>query len=404
MECSVYEDLGIQWLKLRGRIDGMTCGEVRRHMDDLVQQGKRTFAAHLEEVSYISSAGLRVFLEVQKQLIKVGGEMLLFGLAGSVLKTFDMSGFLTMFKSVTRREELESLLRCASPSVEAESEEVMGIPFRHVRREGPPGRLRVIGSQEKLSSSGYTEADVVTLTGSDVRHGFGLATLGDQYEEYKNLFGEAVVLNRSLFFYPATKHPSADFMLCGPDPAGAEYRFLNGAGFGGDCRHILSFEGGDGGVEASRLIAALFPFTKRNALGIVLLAESKGFWGMNIRKSPIIENSPANGKEIFERANFQEWMNFPVEPGEFNHVVACVGIAVQDTAAARPEIAGLVAGKHPFHMHAAVFSKSPLSKDVMQYENELNRVLNELEVIKVQHVLGQSRFASGMVGLFELSD
>jgi anti-anti-sigma factor len=404
MECSVYEDLGIQWLKLKGRIDGMTCGEVRRHMDDLVQQGKRTFAAHLEEVNYISSAGLRVFLEVQKQLIKVGGEMLLFGLSGSVLKTFDMSGFLTMFKSVTRREELVSILKSAPSAAGVETEEVLGIPFRHIRRENPPGKLKLIGSQEKLSSSGYTEADVVTLAGSDVVQGFGLATLGDQYEEYKNLFGEAVVLNRSLFFYPATKHPSADFMLCGPDPGGAEYRFLNGAGFGGDCRHILSFEGGDGGVEASLLLEAFFHFTKRNVLGIVLLAESKGFWGMNIRKSPIIENRPANGKDIFDRANFQEWMNFPVEPGEFNHVVVCVGIAVQDPAAARAEIAGLVAGKHPFHMHGAVFSKGPLSKDVTKYEKELNRVLNELEVIKVQHVLGQSRFASGMVGLYELED
>ena len=403
MECNVYEDLGIPWLRLRGRIDGMTCGEIRRHMDDLVQQGKRTFAAHLEDVNYISSAGLRVFLEVQKQLRKVGGEILLFGLSGTVLKTFDMSGFLTMFKSVTGREEMESLLKSASPSAEAESREVLGISFQHIRKDGPAGDLMLIGSQEKLSSSSYAKADVVTLTGEDVRYGFGLATLGDEYEEYKDLFGEAVVLDRSLFFYPATKHPSADFMLCGPDSGSAEYRFLNGAGFGGECRHVLCFEGGDGGVEASRLVQALHHFTEKNVLGIVLLAESKGFWGMNIRKSPIVENRPANGKEIFDRANFQEWMNFPVEPGEFNHVVACVGIAVREPAAAKPQIAALVTEKHPFHMHGAVFSKSPLSKDVMQYEMELKRVLNELEVAKVQHVLGQTRFASGMVGLFELN-
>ena len=404
MECSVYEELGIRWVKIAGRIDGMTCGEVRRQMDDLVQQGQRFFAAHLQEVNYISSAGLRVFLEVQKQLKRVGGEMLLFGLSGNVLKTFDMSGFLTMFQTFARREEVEAALKGGSTPVGVEATEVLGIPFQHVRKEAPPGELRVIGSQEKLLFSGYTQSDVIHLRGDDVQQGFGLATLGDEYEEYKNLFGEALVLNRNLFFYPATKHPVADFMLCGKDSEGIEYRFLNGAGFRGSCQHVLSFEGVEGAVDLSRLVQALFHFTERNVVGIVLLAESRGLWGMNIRKSPVIENRPVDGKEIFDRTHFQEWMNFPVEPGEINHVVACVGIAVREPGRARPEIAGLIAEGQRFHMHGAVFSKSPLSKDVRQYEKELDRIVNELEVTKVQHVLGQSRFGSGMVGLFELND
>jgi hypothetical protein len=41
---------------------------------------------------------------------------------------------------------------------------------------------------------------------------------------------------------------------------------------------------------------------------------------------------------------------------------------------------------------------------VVQFEKELKRVVNELEVSKVQHVLGQSKFGSGMAGLIELRD
>jgi anti-anti-sigma factor len=404
MEFSIDEDLGVQWLKVKGRIDGITCGEVRRQLNHLIDQGHRTFIAQLGDVHYISSAGLRDFLEVQKQLKKVEGEIFLFGLTGAVMKAFEMSGFLMLFRVMSSREEMVAALKPADFTLEVESTDVIGISFRRIQRDGPPGDMKIIGSQKGLRSSGYTEADVVTLAANDIQYGFGLATLGDEYEEYKNLFGEALVLNRSLFFYPAAKHPVADFMLCAQTSSNPEYRFLNGARFSGPFHHVLFFESGEEAVEIPRLIHALFELSGGNVLGIVLLASSKGFWGMNIRKSPIGENRPENGKDIFDRTNFPQWMNFPVEPGEFNHIIACAGVAVRDRGAARPEIASLLPEGAHFHLHGAVFPKGPLSKEVVQFEKELNRVVNELEVSKVQHVLGQSRFGSGMVGVIELRD
>ena len=44
----------------------------------------------------------------------------------------------------------------------------------------------------------------------------------------------------------------------------------------------------------------------------------------------------------------------------------------------------------------------PLSKKPDQFENELKRVIAELPVSKVQHLMGQSRFHHGMVGIIEL--
>ncbi|PKN22271.1 MAG: hypothetical protein CVU64_25110 [Deltaproteobacteria bacterium HGW-Deltaproteobacteria-21] len=404
MECTIEEDLGVKWMRVKGRIDGLTSGEVRRQMNDLINQGHRVFIAELGDVHYISSAGLRVFLEAQKQLRSVEGEIFLFGLAGAVMKAFEMSGFLTLFKTMSSREEVEAALKPEDTSSSVESREVMGISFHRIQREGSPSGLKIVGSQEGVRFSGYKEADVVTLAANDIQYGLGLAALGDEYEEYKNLFGEALVLNRSLFFYPAAKHPVADFMLCAQASSNPEYRFLNGARFSGPFHHVLSFESGEEPVEIARLIHSLFEFSKGNVLGIVFLASSKGFWGMNLRKSPVGENRPENGKDIFDRTNFSEWMNFPVEPGEFNHIIACAGIAVRDRAAARAEIAGLLPEGSSFHMHGAVFPKGPLSKEVVQFEKELNRVVNELEVSKVQHVLGQSKFGSGMAGLIELRD
>ena len=216
-------------------------------------------------------------------------------------------------------------------------------------------------------------------------------------------FGEAIVINRHFYFYPALKRPTTDFMLCLQEDSDLEYQFLHGFGFNGDYAFILSFEGAEGIVEFNQVINALLEMTDANKIGMVLLAESKGFWGMHLKQVPIHENKPKNKKKIFDSENFTDWMNFPVEPNAINHIVAGVGIAIKDVHRESPEIQELVAKGNHFHLHGGIFEKEPLNKNVEQFEHELERVLTQLDVYKVQHVLGQSRFSNGLVGVVELA-
>ncbi len=98
-------------LTLRGRLDALTSAEVQKVFDQLIQAGERTILVDFGEVNYISSAGLRLLLFVQKQLRTVGGELLLFGLATQTLDVFRISGLDKLFHIASRREELISLAR-----------------------------------------------------------------------------------------------------------------------------------------------------------------------------------------------------------------------------------------------------------------------------------------------------
>jgi hypothetical protein len=244
---------------------------------------------------------------------------------------------------------------------------------------------------------------VVTIKSEELQFGTGLATLGDCYGEYKNLFGEAMVINRNFFFYPAVKRPAVDFMLAANQESSLEYRFLHGFGFTGSYKYVVLFESTEGLVELERLVNAFFSISQANLLGFVILGESKGLWGMHLKNSPIFENQPKNGKEIFDPINFADWVNFPVEAGDINRIIAATGIAIKEVSRERGEVQSLLSKGACFHVHGAVFSQEPLSKKIEQFENELTRVLTELEVYKVQHILGKTRFSSGMVGLVELS-
>ena len=123
---------------------------------------------------------------------------------------------------------------------------------------------------------------------------------------------------------------------------------------------------------------------------------------MHLKRVPISELRPDNGKDIFDPDNFSDWINFPVEPEDVDHIIAGTGLAVRNKGIERPEIQALFSEENNFHIHAGVFEKGPLGKQLEIFEEELPRVLTELKVYKVQHILGQSRFRSGMAGIVEL--
>ncbi len=402
LDSTVIDDLGLKWIILKGRIDSITAPDIQAQVKELIAQGERILVANLEDVNYMSSAGLRVLVSSQQQLKKAGGEIILYRASENILELFRMSSFDKIFKILDTREEIQSLFDTTTALENIGTQNINGIALRYTKKQVPPGKLFTIGSQAKLPHAQYAKEDMVTLKANDIQFGTGLASLGANFDECKDFFGEALIIHRHFFFYPAVKRPAVDFMLCSQEDSNLEYQFLHGFGFNGDYATTLSFEGSDGFVELHELIDAFFTISEANKIGIVLLGESKGFWGMHLKQVPIIENQPQNGKEIFDSENFTGWMNFPVEPDAVNNIVAAVGIAVKELETEKSDIQELIAKGGNFHLHGGLFDKEPLSKNHEQFENELQRVLTQLEAFKVQHILGQSRFSSGLAGIIEL--
>ncbi len=404
LECSVSEQFGLTWVNAVGRIDGLTSPQLHRSVFDLVERGVRIIVVNMEGVNYISSAGLRVFLLVQKELKKVEGEIILYGVARQVAQVFDTTGLSKHFCSVSGPDEIQAKAAALAGDSTTTSVRVGNIAFRCLKKDAGPGTFHAIGSQEPLAASGYTENDVVGVKPGDFRFGAGLACLGDDYEEYRGLFGEAILIEHSLFFYPAVKKSAVDFMHFSEQLPGSEYKFLHGFGFNGQFSWLLSFEGTGSFVQLPQLLEGIFDIVEADNLGLVILAESKGLWAMNLRKAPIIENKPTDGMDIFHSGNFPEWMEFPIEPTDFNHIVLAAGVAARSRESADTRILAALPEESSFHLHAGIFDKGPLGRNAEHFESELKRVNSELEVFKVQHLLGQSLFSSGTIGIIEIRD
>lgn len=80
------------------RVDAHTAKEVESKLTELVTGGARKIVCDFSQTEYISSAGLRVFLQLLKNTQKAGGKIALCSLQPYVREVFDMAGFSQLFR------------------------------------------------------------------------------------------------------------------------------------------------------------------------------------------------------------------------------------------------------------------------------------------------------------------
>ena len=79
--------------KAEGRVDGANAREFEDALGAVIGEDDRVLILDLEGLSYISSAGLRVFLLVAKRLQQRGGKFVVCSLSGPINEVFEISGF-----------------------------------------------------------------------------------------------------------------------------------------------------------------------------------------------------------------------------------------------------------------------------------------------------------------------
>ncbi|NLS25649.1 putative anti-sigma factor antagonist BtrV [Sphingomonas sp. S2M10] len=106
----IAED-GIHWLALQGRLDSATSGTLEQTIQPLFEGAVAVvLVMDLEQLAYISSAGLRVVLMAAKRAKQSGGRLLLCGLSPAVRELFEISGFLKILEVCADRAEASRLI------------------------------------------------------------------------------------------------------------------------------------------------------------------------------------------------------------------------------------------------------------------------------------------------------
>lgn len=84
---------------IKGRIDSYTAPDLSQKLNEITAQNRYKIILDLADVNFVSSAGLRVLIDVQKTCKKINqGEVLLVNIPPRVYETLELAGFAPLFK------------------------------------------------------------------------------------------------------------------------------------------------------------------------------------------------------------------------------------------------------------------------------------------------------------------
>ncbi len=90
---------------LRGRLDVHYSSEVETEINKLIGEGKKKLVISLNDIEYLSSSGLRIFIAISRKLQETNGELKLIKLNETALKIFKIVELIDMFDIYDSEEE-----------------------------------------------------------------------------------------------------------------------------------------------------------------------------------------------------------------------------------------------------------------------------------------------------------
>ncbi len=97
MEITEQKRGDVKIIGLRGRLDAETSPCVGKRLMNLLDQGERRLVFDFSDLTYISSSGLRLLIEVARNLQKANGKLALAALSDHIREIFNIAGFTSLF-------------------------------------------------------------------------------------------------------------------------------------------------------------------------------------------------------------------------------------------------------------------------------------------------------------------
>jgi len=107
------EGEGVSVLELKGYLDAHTAPELENTLQKLLNDRKFNIVVNCKELTYISSAGLGVFMAYIEDVRKNQGDIKLTNMTPKVYNVFDLLGFPILYEIY--KEEKEAVTRFRQP-------------------------------------------------------------------------------------------------------------------------------------------------------------------------------------------------------------------------------------------------------------------------------------------------
>lgn len=85
-------------VKIAGRLDTTNYQELEKALNGLLEENRINLILNCEELDYVSSSGLRVFLMFLKKVKSLNGKFIICNMQENIKEIFQISGFTSIFE------------------------------------------------------------------------------------------------------------------------------------------------------------------------------------------------------------------------------------------------------------------------------------------------------------------
>jgi len=386
---------GYMLMHITGRIDGYWSKLLDETLDAALREGEHNIALDLENVIYLSSLGIRIFIKYSKLFKNIGGSFGIAKVSGNVLSVLEMVG-------------LDSIMKWSDPVVtvtedelKAKTLEISGYGFMLQSLDGN-GKDKVgvkctlAGDPDRIYSKGsQTEGTCLTVKFGRNRYGIGMGAIGNSFEDCAGRFGEFIAAGDALAYAPSGKINTPDYMISSGSLI-PEIKILYGILLEGEFSSFIRFSPVTSGkrIALSQITDALHEITGFESFALVMVAESAGLVGASLQRSPM---ELIGGDNLFTYPQVKDNVNFTIEPEFHNYMTLNVGVVSENPGAELGKFTRVSAeGKKLYqHIHSAVFSYYPLGKSVLVQKEVIDALFEDDKLRGVMHLINDQREAVG---------
>lgn len=374
-------------LKVSGRLDANNAGYLDDTLTNFIQKGKYIVGLDMQDIAFLSSAGIRILVKQSKSFKIFSGELSITTFSENVESVLEMVGMIDLF-----RPKIVQEVPAAPIKSEKELERSGFVFLRTIRDQKASVKLQLQGSPNKMETSSYGPEDVELLKLDKPWFGLGLGAFGPGFEDCQTRFGEFVALGDSLITLPSDQTVTPDYMVRSGQLV-PEIQSLYSMGVTGSFQNEIHFSPNkDASISLSDLAESVVEIGKHRHFAMLFIAESNGLVGASIK------SSPTSGKSPFSFPGVKDSVKLTTEPSYIKEMAVSFGIFSFDPGERLKTFLRPLGNESKLlgHVHTVVFTYLPLRKEKPDYPDALAALLENAAMLDVLHLLNDNRDINGI--------
>lgn len=404
-------------IRVKGRLDAYGTEQIAKELTEISATSVVVITA--EELTYLSSAGIRILIQLHKTLQARGGRLMLAGLQPYCREVVRVAGLEAVFSIF---ETVEAAL--AESGVAGESHEVPCGRMTIQQGSAVPGSVEVLGDIEDVLWARVTTNQMVRKAFSAKAYSLGLGGMGAGVDEVLPIMGEMMTMGGTMVWLPTDGNDTPDFLVPRRDSDHVVIHTGYNLSFPETFNEYIEFDASSPrGATLAELYRALFDLAKarrpdyRGALALAMRAEIGEVHGGGVKFAPIATHAPKNGLRIIDPSNYGDWFEITdsARHRDVTGLICGIGLDLQaDYSSFNPESLQAAFYLNPgnterdaselLHNHGVFFHPYPLGEKPWSLEGETARVVDEGDFIDMRHLFDHTTILWALIGVVYVQD